>query len=395
MFELISTCPAKIIPRRQIMKRFFISVLFVTVFCIGLGALVEKAGARFKSDERALALIKQARIAIGGEQSIADVRSMVIKGNTSITFKSKDGARTESGETEIAMQLPDKLSKMVKIGRHDGPEGGVGEKHDVIIVRGDEGHAQAVAGAPGEKKIVIKKIGENGENIEIEKVVVGEVKEGERTTADGKTIILRSKTPGVAEAVAVNGDGERHKRVLLEKTASHGEMEGHRQNELLRTALSLLLTAPEGMDVSFTFVGEGDVDGTSCNIVNAEFAGSNVKLFLSKSSSLPVMVSYAGHAMPNVMLFRTKEPATAAGEPVKADVVLTRKIEAPAMAEVQVRFADYRSVNGVQLPYKWTTSVGGQTSEVFDVTGYELNPANIAEKFQNQKVFVRTKKEAN
>jgi len=377
------------------MKRFFISVLFVTVFCMGLGALVEKAGARFKSDERALALIKQARIAIGGEQSIADVRSMIIKGNTAITFKSKDGARTESGETEIAMQLPDKLSKMVKIGRHEGAEGALGEKHDVIIVRGGEGHGQAVPGTPGEKKIVIKKIGENGENVEIEKVVTGEAKEGEWTTSDGKKMILRSKTPGDAEAVVVNGSGERHKRVLLDKTVGPGGMEGHRQNELLRTALSLLLTAPEGMDVSFTFVGEGDVDGTGCNIVNAEFAGSNVKLFLSKTSSLPVMVSYAGHAIPNVMFFRTKEPAAGAGEPAKADVVFTRKLDAPEMAEVQVRFADYRSVNGVQLPHKWTTSIGGQTSEVFDVTGYELNPANIAEKFQNQKTFVRMKKEAN
>lgn len=62
-------------------------------------------------------------------------------------------------------------------------------------------------------------------------------------------------------------------------------------------------------------------------------------------------------------------------------------------AEVQVRFADYRSVGGVQLPYRWTTSVAGEISEVFDVTNYDVNPVNIAEKFQNQKVFVRTKKE--
>jgi hypothetical protein len=62
------------------------------------------------------------------------------------------------------------------------------------------------------------------------------------------------------------------------------------------------------------------------------------------------MVSYAGHAMPNVMFFRTKEPAAAAGEPAKADVVFPRKLEAPEMTEVQVRLGDYRSVNGVQLP---------------------------------------------
>jgi hypothetical protein len=97
--------------------------------------------------------------------------------------------------------------------------------------------------------------------------------------------------------------------------------------------------------------------------------------------------------MPDVMFFRTKDPAV--GEPAKDNIVFTRKVEAPEMAEVQVRFSDYRGVNGVQLPYKWTTSVGGQTSEVFDVTGYDVNPTNIAEKFQNQKVLMRTKKEAN
>ena len=163
--------------------------------------------------------------------------------------------------------------------------------------------------------------------------------------------------------------------------------------------LSLLLTAPEGMDVSYTFVGESDVDGTNCNIVNAEFAGTNVKLYLSKVSSLPVMVSYQGHARPNVMFFRTKDPAApppvvAAGL-TKEKMILREKIDVPEISEVQVRFADYRSVNGVQLPYRWTTSVAGQTSEVFDVVNYDLNPANIAEKFQNQRVLIRTKKEAN
>jgi len=375
------------------MKRFIISVLCVTVFCIGLGALVEKAGAKFKSDERALALIKQARIAIGGEQSIADVRSMIIKGNTSVTFRLKDGARTETGETEIAMQLPDKFSKMAKIGRHDGGEGESKVVNDVVIVRrGGEGHGEAVAGAPGEKSIVIKKVGENGDDVEIEKVISDD-KGGELSSADGHKIMLRTKASGDVEDITVNGNGERRKQVMLERTGGPGEMAGHRENELLRTALALLLTAPEGMDVNFTFVGEGDVDSTPCNIVNAEFAGSNVKLFLSKASSLPVMVSYSGHAMGNVMFFRTKDPA--AGEPEKGTMVFTRKIDAPEMAEVQVRFGDYRGVNGVQLPYKWTTSVGGQTTEVFDVAGYEVNPANIAEKFQNQKVLVRTKKDTN
>ena len=359
------------------MKRFFISILCVTVFCIGLGALVENAGARFKSDERALALIKQARIAIGGDQSIAAVRSMIIKGNTTLTLKVDDVTRTEQGETEIAIQLPDKMSKMVKIGRHDGSDVGekiVSKQHDVVIMRGGEG-----AGA-GHGKVILKKVDGAG-NEEVEKIIATE-KEGEWKAADGRTVKVRKAGDGsqVEDVIVRHGKGE---------AGMHAE--GHRQNELLRTTLSLLLTAPEGMDVNYTFAGEGDVDGTSCNIVNAEFGGSNFKLYLSKASSLPVMVSYQGHAMPRVMVFKAK---TTDGAPIDDKLVtFNHKIEAPEMSEIQVKFADYRGTSGVQLPYRWTTTVAGQTSEVFEVTGYDINPANIAERFQNQKVFVRKAKD--
>ncbi|HKP71070.1 MAG TPA: hypothetical protein VJV05_17415 [Pyrinomonadaceae bacterium] len=365
------------------MKRFFVSVLFVTVFCIGLGALVERTTAKFKSDEKALAIIKQARAAIGGDPSIADVRSMIIKGNTSVTLKFDGTTRTEQGETEIALQLPDKLSKMVKIGRAEGAEAGermISKQHDVMIMRnGGEGHGEAIAGGQGQK-VIIKKV--DGDDPEVEKIIATE-KGGDWKSSDGKTITIRRASDGpVPEEIRVRhgGPGE---------PGMHGE--GHRQNELLRTTLSLLLTAPEGMDVSYTFVGEGDVDGTTCNIVNAEFAGSNFKLYLSKASSLPVMLSYQGHAMPRVIMLETK---SAEGAPVADKVVtFTRKVDAPEMSEIQVKFSDYRGTNGVQLPYKWTTTTAGQPNEIFEVTSYEVNPANIADKFQNQKVFVRTKKD--
>ena len=64
-------------------------------------------------------------------------------------------------------------------------------------------------------------------------------------------------------------------------------------------------------------------------------------------------------------------------------------------AEFTVKFSDYRTVNGVQLPFKWTQTVGGELDETFDVTNYEINPANIADKFKNQNVMVRMKKPEN
>ena len=45
------------------------------------------------------------------------------------------------------------------------------------------------------------------------------------------------------------------------------------------------------------------------------------------------------------------------------------------------------------MPYRWVTTIGGVTDETFDVTNIEVNPANIAERFQNQKMMVRTKAE--
>ena len=69
------------------MKRFIVSALCVSVFFLGLGTLIEKVGARFKSDEKALELIRAAKTAIGGDNSLAGIQSLRIKGTTSHTFK--------------------------------------------------------------------------------------------------------------------------------------------------------------------------------------------------------------------------------------------------------------------------------------------------------------------
>src|SRR5438874_11520384 len=120
------------------MKRFIISILFVSVFCIGLGALVDKVGAKFKSDEKALALIRQARQAIGGESAVGGVKSMSIVGKTTRSFKADGLARTEQNETEINLQLPSQLMRLEKIENHDA-NGGMEktfERHVQVEVNG-------------------------------------------------------------------------------------------------------------------------------------------------------------------------------------------------------------------------------------------------------------------
>ena len=459
------------------MKRFIFSILCVAVFFVGLGALVEKTGAKFKSDEKALALIAKSRQAIGGDAAVANVKSLTIVGRTTHSFKVDGTVRSDEGETELALQLPDKMMRSIKIGHDDGKGeavktinrqmdvvvtddkpgqmkvsvGGSGhvEGHGAgtathVIVKKDGGTVTELTGEEAEKwiaehgdagagamKIVVKKSDGTVETVNGGDGVKGgmlvrKVDGGNATfkTEDGKTVVLKStdggganverhvimhpgdgdtttfktedgntvfmkKSDGVASGKMIVGDGD---HVMFNRVGPGDGHAGMRQNELLRTTLSLLLTAPAGIDVSYTYAGDGDVDGTSCDVVVAEFGGSAYKLYLSKTSSLPVMMSYKGMPEPQVMTFRTKAP-DGSGD-TKDNVMFTRKVEGgpiAAAADVNVKFSDYRTVGGVQLPYKWTQT-SGDASETFDVTTYEINPANIAEKFQGQKVMVRTAK---
>ncbi len=376
------------------MKRFFLSILAVAVFFVGLGSLADQVGAKFKSDEKALDIVRKARTAIGGDSAVAEVRSLVITGRTINTIKVGDAERQEPGETEIALQFPDKLSTRIKIGKDDGTGAKMmSQQHDVVVVT-KGGDAQ--------------------------KVRVGGSGEGTFTTSDGKTIVIKERTPG-GDATFTSEDGKKvivreiettdgeagamkwkvksddkvagDKNVVMVR-AGHPGAEGHagmKHNEILRLSLALLLTAPEGMDVNYTFAGESDVDGTPVNVINAEFGGATYKLFIGKSNNLPVAMSYRGMGMPKVIRFTKKEDGTPE-DAARDHVMFTKKLDAPESVEQFVKFADYRSTGSVQLPYKWTTSVNGAVTEVFDVTSYDLNPANIAEKFADQKVFVRTKK---
>jgi hypothetical protein len=102
------------------------------------------------------------------------------------------------------------------------------------------------------------------------------------------------------------------------------------------------------------------------------------------------MMSYTGEQMPMILHFNKGVPAPPNGE---KDVVFFRKADGPeATTEFQVRFSDYRSTGGLQLPYKWTTT-SGNMNEVLDVTSYDVNPANIGDSFQQPKVMFRTKKD--
>ena len=340
------------------MKRFIVSVLSVAVFFIGLGGLVDSVGAKFKSDEKALQLLALARQAVGGEANIKAVQSMSITGRATKTFVFDGAERSEQGDWELNMQLPGKFSKMMKLRVEETGDKSEFANKDVVIIKKGEGD-----------KVFIRKT--DGE-LPKEGVVI--IKKG-----DGDKTFERTENP--------NGDV---KKIVVEDDL-RAAVDKMQHNDLVRTMLSLLLTTPQDVNAEYIYAGEGSVDGSSCNIIEARIGDSPVRLYLDKSSNLPRMMTY--QAAKPMMFFKIKKIDGETEE--NGDVkTFTRKLDAPEMAEFQVKFSDYRSAGGLQLPFKWVQTVGGNADETIDISGYEINPANIAEKFNNQpqKFTIRMKK---
>ncbi len=147
----------------------------------------------------------------------------------------------------------------------------------------------------------------------------------------------------------------------------------------------LLLDAPEGMDVTYSFVGESTVDGVAVNTVKASAGTFDYNLHLDPYTNVPVAIGYFGYQAPTMIRMKKDDTTVVDG---KASVAFTGKVEGPAeKSEVLIRLSDYRSTCGVQFPYKWTTIVRGDVKDVFDVSSYEINVADFSERFPAPRVL--------
>jgi hypothetical protein len=321
------------------------------MFVIGDAAIcsLQSAQARTSRDERAEAVLRQAREALGGSAVIDAVQNLLINGRTSHKIKTPDGQeRSFDGNVEMALEISGKLHRNIKIG--------------------DEANLAAESG----KKVFVR-------NTEV---------------------FVHRKT-----------DGAEPEKFQKRIAVNHGD-------ELSRLLFGLLLKTSPGLNAVYNYVGEGSVDGTSADIVEASSDnGFVVKLYVDKSSHLPLMMSYrankpvqfvikrdgaaTGSIEKDVMVFRNSLPE---GEKIAGDgatKVFIRKMnengnitetvkageEMPRIqleeAEFQVRFSDYRSVNGLMLPHRIAQTVNGEAGETMTIESYQVNAQNLSEKFKD------------
>lgn len=279
---------------------------------------------------RAQELIKQSRAAIGGEEKIASIQSLTLKGN----FRRVMQEREISGEREFNFLLPDKFMKS-----------------DTIIVSGSSAS-----------------------------VSVSRALNGSQSWSSGG--------PGGRGGMVIMGLGganptrEETEKMELEQALRF-------RAEYARYLLALLLSSPNGYDIEFSYAGEAVADDGRADVIDAtgpeNFAA---RLFLDKETHLPLMLTYRA-PKPRVItsMMRSNDDKRKQEEHLKeAREKAAQELAAakPELVEMQLRFTDYRKVDGLMLPHHISQGSEGEVNEEWEIKSYELNPQFKADKFQKK-----------
>jgi hypothetical protein len=282
---------------------------------------------------RAAELIKQSRAAIGGEVKIASIQSLTLKGN----FRRVMQEREISGEREFNFLLPDKFMKS-----------------DTIIVHGSSASISTYRTLNGSQSWSSGGGGPRGNG--------------------GMMIVMG---PGGANPTKEEMEKSEQEQALRFRA------------EYARYLLALLLSPPNGYDIQFTYAGEAVADDGRADVIDAtgpeNFAA---RLFLDKETHLPLMLTYrAPKPRMFTTMMRSSDDKRKQEEQLKearekaAQELATAK---PELVEMQLRFSDYRKVDGLMFPHHITQGSDGEVNEEWEIKSYELNPQFKADKFQKK-----------
>ena len=294
-----------------------------------LSAAVLFARPALADDARAQEILKQARAAIGGEESLGKIQSLNIKGQ----YRRIIGEREMAGDREISIMLPDKY--LVEDAMNMG-----GMSTSILNTKGLNGEHAWIGNSGGGGGAMIFRMGPGGQQA----------------------------TPEQMEA-------------MLRR--SHG-------NEFTRYLLAILLTPPPSLAVEYKYTGESDVEDAKADVI--EVTGPEklaLRLFFDKQTHLPLLLSYRG-MKPRIM---TAFNRSAGGNVKVEDAVkrakegADKKIAAepapkPEEVDFFIRVTEYKKVGGLTLPHKLTFLTEADVSEEFQIAKYQVNPPYKSDKFQ-------------
>jgi hypothetical protein len=310
------------------------------------------------SDPKSAAVLAQARKAIGGEQKLAAIKGLSIRGtyrrelsapvgggggNVMITMSGPGpgggGPPQLTGEIEIDMALPDKYIK-VDIGT------------GMMAMTRTEGF------------------------------------EGDRPFVD-----VTSSQPGMRIVLDRPGDDPAQRQGALRRS----------REDLARLLLGLVAGTQPSFPVSYTYAAQAESPDGKADVIDVKGPdGFAVRLFLDAEGHLPLMLTYMAPEPRILMRTTGRGGATTTGAPQGNTGTVGRTPEGlspeekerlnramkeaeatpPTLVEHRLFFSDFREVGGLSLPHHITRESAGKTIEEWDVKSYQVNPSFKANRFK-------------
>jgi hypothetical protein len=163
------------------------------------------------------------------------------------------------------------------------------------------------------------------------------------------------------------------------------------KQDFARLTLGLFAASFNSYPLTFTYAGKAEAPQGKADVLDVKgppgpgaFSG---RLFINADTHLPIMVTWMAPPSPMGPPSRGGAPPATAGQPPSPPGMRAATGQEPSSAapESRVYFADYREVNGVQLPFRLRRAVGPDTVEETTFDGFKINGKIDPKKFEVRK----------
>jgi hypothetical protein len=340
------------------------SVFFGVLAALVLGSI---GSAQIEDTAKGASLLAEARKSLGGEDKLAAVKRLQIKGE----MRRGQGNLTLEGDTEVFLEPPDKFRRNESLSL--GP-GGPGIDR-VEVLNGNDIWDENNGGGG--------RFGRGG----------GDFGGGGRGGDFGgfRRGGIGGQQNGDADPARAQGiDPERLKELQLR----------NRRLEVSRLLLALLLTT----DSQAAWIGTAQSPEGSADVLEVKSSdGTATRLFLDSTTHVPLMMTWSGGGQrggrggqgggrgragdaaaqggaPQGGAAPAAPPAAPQAPPQSGAAVDTaqgrrgRGFGGGAPATLEMHLSEYKVVNGIKLPHLITRGTNGETAEEWVIKSYRINP---------------------
>jgi len=304
-------------------------VAFVITAALGLApaARAQQQPAPAEDTARGAALLAEARKALGGEDKLAAVQRLQVKGE----MRRGQGNTTLEGEAEVFIELPDKFRRNESLSL--GP------------------------GGPGIDRVEVL----NGNDVWDENSGGGFLGRGFRGA------LGRGAAGGDQAAPAI--DPGRLEELQLR----------NRRVEMARLLLAFLLHT----DAPVAWIGTAQSPDGTADVLEVKIPDGTTRLFLESETHMPLMMTWSaggGRGRGGQGGFRGRGDAVPDGPPqggAAVDTLQGRSTRGPGAggsATLEMHLSEYKVVNGLKLPHLVTRGSNGRTAEEWVIKSYRINP---------------------